>query len=105
MCLGKIKIWKAFNAGYMFQFLLDGLSMVVGEVVLNHLALLREVYFTIGRGKSTFSLSDRPKIPASGAVILYLHTTNNAKFHIGFLLYLGSSIQKSFLPKWESFSV
>ena len=49
MCLGKIKIWKAFNARHMFQFLLDGLSMVVGEVVRNHLALLLEVYLTIGR--------------------------------------------------------
>ena len=54
MCLGKIKIWKAFNARHMFQFLLDGLSMVVGEVVRNHLALLLEVYLTIGREKAPF---------------------------------------------------
>lgn len=43
--------------------------------------------------KSAFSLSDCPKIPASGAVILCLHTTNNAKFHISFLLNLGPAIQ------------
>ena len=54
MCLGKIKIWKDFNARHMFQFLLDGLSMVVGEVVRNHLAFLLEVYLTIGRGKAPF---------------------------------------------------
>ena len=106
MCLGKIKIWKAFNARHMFQFLLDGLSMVVGEVVRNHLALLLEVYLTIGRGKAPFLSRVVRKIPASGAVSLCLHTTNNAKVHIGFLLNLfGASIQKSFLPKWESFSV
>ena len=97
MCLGKIKIWKAFNAGHMFQFLLDGLSMVVGEVVRNHLALLLEVYLTIGRGKAPFLSRIVRKIPASGAVSLCLHTTNNAKVYIGVLLHLFGGIHSEIL--------
>ena len=36
--------------------------------------------------KSALSFPDGTKIPASGAVVLCLHTTDNAKFHIVFLL-------------------
>lgn len=36
--------------------------------------------------KSTLSFPDGTKIPASGAVVLCLHTTDNAKFHIVFLI-------------------
>ena len=36
--------------------------------------------------KSALSFPDGTKIPASGAVILCLHTTDNTKFHIVFLL-------------------
>ena len=81
----------------MFQFLLDGLSMVVGEVVRNHLALLLEVYLTLGRRKAPFLSRIVRKIPASGAVSLCLYTTNNAKVHIGFLLHLFGGVHSEIL--------